>query len=653
MTALTLADLVLRSMRKNLKHYYLYFFALIFGVTLFFIFSTLQHDHAVMEETALSAKMASGFQAATVLLFAILLIFVTYANDLFLKRRSREIGLYQLVGLTKAGVTRLLIIENALLGAGALVIGIGAGLLVSRLFLLLLMKLVGYSGFVNLTFSPQAFVETVVVFAVLIVITSFRMFWKVRKSNLIDLFNDERKDEHPKHPKPLRSGFLGLLGLAMIITGYWFANSSYMLNMFLMLNMLLVLALVITGTYLVFRVTIGWFLTLIRRRKNGHIGLPGALSIAPLMHRMKANAKSLTVITTLSAMTLAMIGFAYSLYYSTEQETRAVIPHDFMFDEMEQGAALPPEEAAEQFSAELDKAGIGYESAPLTYITTVGSFSGDNLPDILGLEGRTLEALLFDAGQLRASGLDVREPQKGEAVLHDSSISWVMKDSSFPFTATLAAGEEKAELNVEQLGEGDVASGWPGVLTQLVVDGDTYSRLAAAAPPEALHTVVAFNLTDKDDLKEASELFRQFEPGDFKADYFASYEDAIASNGIIIFITGFLGLAFLVSTGSILYFKQMGEAEQEKRSYTTLRQLGFKTGEIMKGIRRKQMFVFGIPLLIGIAHSIFAIKSVSIFFMTTDIKLPVAIAMTAYALIYLVFAFLTIGYYRKMVRAAL
>src|SRR5690606_30400324 len=165
-------------MRKNLKHYYLYFFALIFGVTLFFIFSTLQHDSSVVEQTDLSAKMASGFQAATVLLFGILLIFVTYANDLFLKRRSREIGLYQLVGLTKGAVSRLLIIENILLGAGAFIVGIGAGLLVSRLFLLLLMKLVGYEGFVNLSFSGAAFLQTAVVFAVLIVITSFRMFWK-------------------------------------------------------------------------------------------------------------------------------------------------------------------------------------------------------------------------------------------------------------------------------------------------------------------------------------------------------------------------------------------------------------------------------------------------------------------------------------------
>lgn len=119
-----------------------------------------------------------------------------------------------------------------------------------------------------------------------------------------------------------------------------------------------------------------------------------------------------------------------------------------------------------------------------------------------------------------------------------------------------------------------------------------------------------------------------------------------------IFIAGFLGLVFLISTGSILYFKQMTEAEQEKASYTTLRQLGFSVQEIMKGVVRKQIFVFGLPLAIGLLHSIFALKSASFIFMS-DITVPTVIAMSVYIVIYLVFAFLTVGYYRKTIKATL
>src|SRR5690625_4483953 len=97
---------------------------------------------------------------------------------------------------------------------------------------------------------------------------------------------------------------------------------------------------------------------------------------------------------------------------------------------------------------------------------------------------------------------------------------------------------------------------------------------------------------------------------------YSNYESSMQANGLLIFIAGFLGLVFLISTGSILYFKQMTEAEQEKQSYTTLRQLGFTTKEIMWGIIRKQIFVFGLPLAIGLLHSVFAIKAASFIFMS-------------------------------------
>ena len=97
--------------------------------------------------------------------------------------------------------------------------------------------------------------------------------------------------------------------------------------------MLAVLASTILGTYLVFRVTISWLFYQIRTRKQGHLGLNNSLSLAPLMHRMKGNANSLTIITVLSAMTLAMLAGSYSLYYSTEKETRFAMPFDFMFED--------------------------------------------------------------------------------------------------------------------------------------------------------------------------------------------------------------------------------------------------------------------------------------------------------------------------------
>ncbi|MBO1909777.1 bacitracin ABC transporter permease, partial [Microvirga sp. 3-52] len=102
---MTLFDLVIRSMRKNIKHYYLYFFALIFSVVLYFVFATLQYDSSIVDRAGQSMKFDSAFKVAGGLLIFIAGIFIVYANAIFLKRRSREIGLYQLIGLNKAAVS--------------------------------------------------------------------------------------------------------------------------------------------------------------------------------------------------------------------------------------------------------------------------------------------------------------------------------------------------------------------------------------------------------------------------------------------------------------------------------------------------------------------------------------------------------------------
>ena len=646
MTALTLFDLVIRSMRKNIKHYYLYFFALIFSVVLYFVFATLQHDPAVVARSG--GSMGEAFKVAGILLLFIAGIFVVYANAIFLKRRSREIGLYQLIGLTKGSVARLLIIENTLLSAGALAIGISAGILVSRVFLLLLMKLVGFDGFIEVTFSTAAVIQTMIVFLAIIILTSIQMLVAVYRNTLLRLFNAEKVGEHPKEPKAFRSAFLSILGMALIVFGYWL--SGRMMNELLFINMIVVLATTILGTYIVFRVTISWLLYKIRKRKQGHIGLYNSLSLAPLMHRMKGNANSLTIITVLSAMTLTMLAGAYSLYYSTEKEIRLGYPFDFSFDDFwyEDG-----QDASAKFVRELDKQNITYTYSPFETLQVGGQFEEGIAPE---WSYNLFEASIINEKQLQQADVEIEIPDSDSAYLYDASAYWLLKTMEVPFNVKLSNAEKELDLKVAKVGEGNVLN--PSGGTQFVVGDAYYHELKELflydESGSRIANAYAINVPDRDQLAEASEIFKRFleENDQFGYDYYSQYVSSMESNGLLIFIAGFLGLVFLISTGSILYFKQMTEAEQEKSSYATLRQLGFTMEDIMRGIVRKQVFVFGVPLMIGLLHSIFAIKAASFLFIS-DITLPASVAMGIYALIYLIFAFLTIGYYRKTVKAAL
>ncbi|MFD1927422.1 FtsX-like permease family protein [Sporosarcina siberiensis] len=647
---MTLFDLVIRSMRKNIKHYYLYFFALIFSVVLYFVFATLQHDQSVSDRSG--GSMGAAFQVAGILLIVIAGIFVVYANAIFLKRRSREIGLYQLIGLPKRKVARLFIIENVLLSAGALVVGIGAGMLVSRLFLLLLMKLVGHEGFITLSFSLVAVVQTIVVFIAVIALTSMQMLFTVYRSSLLGLFNADKKGEQPKKPKTFVSAALALLGIGLIGFGYWLSGD--MMNEWLLFNMLVVLTSTIFGTFLVFRVTINWLFYQIRSRKQGHLGLENSLSLAPLMHRMKGNANSLTVITVLSAMTLTMLAGAYSLYYSSEKASRVSMPFDFTFTNY-----LNEEGLSDEFAVELKAAGIDFKRASVEALDS-GGFLDVSIPYWSGERNVRPSVSFYVAEQLREAGKDVEIPVKGSAVSYDLNLFLEAKPDEFPATLTITVNDIELPMQVVAVEKDGVMNRNLGG-SQMVVSKETFDELQGhfVTEEDGVWTLVieTFQVLDDDQRAKASAIFMQDKyagdvPAEYRMDYHTLNQNAIQTNGLLIFIAGFLGLVFLISTGSILYFKQMTEAEQEKQSYATLRQLGFTAKDIMRGIIRKQVFVFGLPLAIGLLHSVFATKAASFLFMS-DVIVPASIAMGLYALIYLVFAFLTVGYYRKTVKAAL
>lgn len=638
---MTLFDLAIRSMRKNVKHYYLYFFALIFTVSLYFVFSTLQHDHTILEQTLASGSMTSGFKVANVLLIFIASIFIIYASSIFLKRRSKEIGIYQLIGLTKGAVARLLIIENVILNIGALFVGIGIGAVVSRLFVLLLFRLIGIEALVELSFSSEAFNQTLKVFLILIALTSLQIVVLVYRKTLIQLFQAERMSDMTKPVKGAVATIMALAGFGLIAFGYWL--SANMLNSMLLINMVLVLASTILGTYLVFRIAISWLFSVIRHSKNGHLSLKDSLSIAPLMQRMKSNANSLTIITVLSAMTLTMVSIAYSLYYSNEETSRNAMPADFMFEADEEGRAQQIE-----FERQLETAQIEHATYEIPYYTLPIQFA-EEAPEFME---DPFEVYVVSKADVERARIPLNE--EVSTSLHYPSLAWLAKTIEFP--KPLVVQQEGApQFTLDEFANSSIFNMSFGT-SQLVVPHEQYEQLKAyETGEEGRGLKVAIQLKDEAELERANGYYHavvgEVEDGGPRS-YYDQYRGSVEGAGVFIFIAAFLGFVFLLSTGSILYFKQMTEAEQEKQSYRTLRQLGFSMSELMSGIRRKQLFVFGLPLLIGLLHSWFAVQSASFLF-TTDVTIPVLLSMGVYSLIYASFAILTIGYYKKVVKEAL
>jgi bacitracin transport system permease protein len=169
----------------------------------------------------------------------------------------------------------------------------------------------------------------------------------------------------------------------------------------------------------------------------------------------------------------------------------------------------------------------------------------------------------------------------------------------------------------------------------------------------AASTYFGIDIKKGSEVEKANDIFHDLKLDE--KDFNLSRYDMIVSNkanmGLTMFIVGFLGLTFLITSGCILYFKQMDEGEEEKHNYTILRKLGYTKGDLLKGIQGKQLFSFGIPLVIGLVHSYFAVQS-GWFFFGTDWT-PMLIVMVVYTVLYSIFGLLSVLYYKKVINSAL
>ncbi|MBL3731415.1 ABC transporter permease [Lysinibacillus sp. HST-98] len=659
---MSLSKLVLRSMKKNMKHYYLYFFALIFSVTLYFSFVTLQNNTEVWAAVQMSGTATAGFKAATYILYFIVLFFVLYANHLFMKRRSKEIGLYQLIGMTKGLIVRLLAIENILLFVGAVIIGMLAGFFSSRVFAMILLRVLEKEALVTMTFSTQALLQSMIVFTILLIIVLIQMAWMIHHVSLLSLFSAAKQADERVRRFSAFQMVIGFLGLILIAYGYYASTKLFDIesagNLFI--NMIIILATTIGGTFLVFRFSVAFIMNTIRLKKKGHLSIKDVLALTPIMHRMKSNAKSLTLITVLTGVSLGVTTLSYIAYYSSEASAYSQVPGDFIL----------LEEQGEEFLEKLEENNIAYDKIDyrLQGVTAaVGQLMSKKQQDnpLYTMEGTIYTIPLSDYQQsvpeAKLSGNEVILTNYGGYMAEMFPLE---KDHDL----VISAGELEETFHVVDIHDKSVIS---GIVTAggggpiFVVTDDMFKSLTTQAALYPWHHQSTITLKSKEDIATAEKLYIQSNAGIIMAvddkgktkqytqsSYEGKRKDNIESLGLTIFTTAFLGLAFLMTTGSILYFKQMSEAEEERDSYTILRKIGFAEKDIMKGIYMKQAFNFGVPLVIGLLHSYFAVKS-GWFLFGTELTAPLWIAMCCYIALYTTFAILSVGYYKKVVRQSL
>src|SRR5699024_7385199 len=550
-----LNNLVIKNFLRNLKNYALYIFAVVFSVALFFSLLTLTLDETAMEEIAGSTPMTALFSVGSVTVVIIIILFVMFANMIFIKRRHKELALFQLIGMNRNKIFRILLLENFLIYFGSLIGGIVLGFFISRLLLMLLLKIMRVDMMVEMNFSLTAVVITAAVFVFIFIVLMIQNYVFLRRSSLIKMLKLNKTSESKGKPLGKMTIVLGIAGIAMIALGYYMSQTMFERAMenpiMLPVYMVGILFLTIAGTYITFKYSVAFILNMIRKRKNGHVNVNDVLSVTSVMFKMRSNAFLLTAIAVITAISITAMSLSYITYYSTDKMLESRTPYDYTVENSEDLDYY--EKLLNDNDYEIDR----IEKSFMHY-SIVRTDENTDLPEgeETGMDSNEIGIVV--ASDEEFDGFDVAENETqvtGTLAILDMFMSFEEGD---PVTFTNGADFERTVEVTDTTSDGILPSNLSFALPVLIIDDAVYQELADNQSEENEEfempsELYSFNIVGGDNDEILEMMDKEGHPS--FSSKLLDYKEMTQMSGMMAFIVGFLGFAFLLTSACILYFK--------------------------------------------------------------------------------------------------
>lgn len=660
---MTLFDIALKNIKRNFNNYYVYFFSMISSIIIFFAFTSIQYNEQVIARTSHSLRISSSMKGAALVIGIFAAVFIWYSTSFFLKKRKKELGLLSLMGLKKSQIAKMLFYENIIMGILALCIGIFIGGLFTKSITMILLKFMGLYTGVKFSLVPNAIIHTIILFSIIFLITSIYGYTIIYRFKVIELFRAEKKAE--KEPK--YSLFTSVLSIILIGLGYFISynilnfdfNESIVPQILgFFSKIILTLLFTIIGTYFLFSSLLILIIKLSKKNKIRYYKGLNFISTSQLLYRIKDNAKTLAIIAVLCASTLSAFGAVYSIYYNNEKNVTSLIPFTYAYIDQEKyineqventikrypehkilssldidalhfAASIPDSDFLPSLMIQYDQ-----KTNKLKDVVTIVSLSNYNkLADILGFKIINIEnpndVYMIDPSYYFFKKLLDFEDLKGKRL----EISTYEGKKDFKIASILS----------DNLMNENLLEGLP-----IIVRDDIYEDLFRTGDFFKIKALITTNPKTSANLTNHLETILPLKA--HFSSFYRNYKDSLAYNGLLLFIGIFMGLIFLMATGSIIYFRQLTEANEDKQRYRILKKIGVTKKEIKNNIAKQMLFIFLLPLIVGIMHSSMALLDFAKL-LSTNLIIPVLLSYGAYILIYLGFYFLTVNSYNKIINS--
>ena len=660
--------LAVTNLKNNGKSYVPYILASAFSVMMYFIMDNLYRNRSLVEKGSPLAIMLS-YADAVLLIFSV--IFLFYINSFLIKRRKKELGIYNILGMGKGHLGKMLFLESVITTVTSIIGGILAGILLGKLVYLVLLKILHLKRDIVYMISPVSIGIAAAIFGGIFFVIFLYNLVQMKLSNPIELLRGGNTGER----EPKTKWLMTIIGIACLAGGYYISLTTkeplQALGQFF-----IAVVLVVVGTYALFMAGSITLLKILRRKKSYYYKTRHFTAVSGMIYRMKQNAVGLANICILSTMVLVMVSMTVSLYGGMNDVITTRFPYEAQITSS--GINQKEEEQIEEIIKNMTKKNHTVPTSQIRFhmgrFTTVynnktkkfdmmaaGDYANSNVADLVMIplsdynqtEGKNVnlkenEVLLYHRNHNRNDNRSHKksdtDTQKDKKVIQLNNRSYKVVD----------------ELDRLAIAKADTTSfidGWyvvvkdSSIITSYLKDiyenSNIYDELKEYYGK--IQYSYSFNLNGSraNRAKTAKSIQKQLQKKITNCSVESrelSRESFYELYGGFLFIGIFLGIIFLMATTLIIYYKQISEGYDDRERYQIMQKVGMSKKEVRQSIRSQVLLVFFLPLIMAVIHLAFAFKiitkllsmlnltNVSLFFMYT--VGTVAVFAVIYAIIY-------------------
>ena len=675
-----LFKLSIKNITKSIKDYAIYFFTLVLGVAIFYVFNAIDSQTVMLNVSSSTSEiirlMTTILGGVSVFVSFILGFLIIYASRFLIKRRNKEFGIYLTLGMSKRKISLILFFETLIIGVISLGVGLALGIVLSQLMSILVANMfeADLTKF-QFTFSSSAAIKTLLYFSIMYLIVMIFNTIIVNKCKLIDLLHGNKKSEKVKLKNPIICTIVFIIAVIALSYAYYLVTDGFGTSplMNTISWILIPIALGCISTFLIFWSLSGLILKIVMHLKKYYYKGLNSFTIRQISSKINTTVFSMTIICLMLFFTICIFSSALSIKNSLSGNLKDLAPVDIQFSKLQQLS----DEEEESFSKDIIE---DYNTTVKDTLQRLDVYK--YLKEVVDINIYRLEEITLKD----SFGDQIEQIRKDYPLLAYQDKETLIKLSDYNRLAKLY---NKKELTLKDneyviIANYKMMAGIRNISlknnTKLTINGkdyypkyqecqDGFIELSGSAtntgviilPDNALEGIhpyknilaANYQADTKEEKENVEDIVNTIINNHFNKDTLLSYntkidiyESSIGLGAMVTFVGLYLGIIFLISSAAILALKELSESTDNKERFNMLRKIGTDEKMINKALFNQIAVFFLFPLLLAIIHSIFGIEFANYILKTMGTEsLLSSIILTAVFLVVIYGGYFLVTYY--------